>query len=71
MISHRTDAMDTAPSRAQRLAQTGDVFFETVRPYQRNNYLFVKPDTIYVFYWICAAEIEDRCAVSYVFSADR
>lgn len=49
MISHRTDAMDTAPSRAQRLAQTGDVFFQTVRPYQRNNYLFVKPDTNYVF----------------------
>ena len=49
MVSHRTEKKDTAPSRAQRLAQTGDVFFQTVRPYQRNNYLFAKPDNNYVF----------------------
>ena len=49
MVSHRTETRDTAPSRAQRLAQTGDVFFQTVRPYQRNNYLFAKPDNNYVF----------------------
>ena len=49
MISHRTETRDTAPSRAQRLAQMGDVFFQTVRPYQRNNYLFAKPDNNYVF----------------------
>lgn len=49
MISHRTEAKDSAPSRAQRLAQTGDVFFQTVRPYQKNNYLFSKPDKNYVF----------------------
>ncbi len=49
MVSYRTEMRETAPSRAQRLAQTGDVFFQTVRPYQRNNYLFVKPDNNYVF----------------------
>ena len=49
MVSHRTETRETAPSRAQRLAKTGDVFFQTVRPYQRNNYLFVKPDNNYVF----------------------
>ncbi len=49
MVSHRTETRDTAPSRAQRLAQAGDVFFQTVRPYQRNNYLFAKPDNNYVF----------------------
>lgn len=49
MISHRTETKESAPSRAQRLAQTGDVFFQTVRPYQRNNYLFSKPDKNYVF----------------------
>lgn len=49
MVSHRTETKETAPSRAQRLAQTGDVFFQTVRPYQRNNYLFAKPDNNYVF----------------------
>ena len=49
MISHRTETKDSAPSRAQRLAQPGDVFFQTVRPYQKNNYLFPKLDNNYVF----------------------
>ena len=49
MISHRTEAKHTAPSRAQRLAQYGDLFYQTVRPYQKNNYLFEKPDKHYVF----------------------
>ena len=40
LLSHRTERKDTAPSRAQRLAKKGDVFFQTVRPYQQNNYLF-------------------------------
>lgn len=49
MISHRTENKASAPSRAQRLAQIGDVFFQTVRPYQRNNFLFLKSDNNYVF----------------------
>ena len=49
MVSHRAETRVTAPSRAQRLAQTGDIFFQTVRPYQKNNYLFSKPDKCYVF----------------------
>ena len=49
MISHRTETKDSAPSRAQRLAQPGDVFFQTVRPYQKKNYLFSKLDNNYVF----------------------
>ena len=49
MLSHRTESKRTAPSRAQRLAQTGDLFYQTVRPYQKNNYLFEKPDRNYVF----------------------
>ena len=49
MISHKTTNKAEAPSRAQRLAQTGDLFFQTVRPYQKNNYLFEKPDKDYVF----------------------
>ena len=40
MIFHRRVLRKTAPSRAQRLAKRGDVFFQTVRPYQQNNYLF-------------------------------
>lgn len=39
VTSRRVDKI-AAPSRAQRLASSGDIFFQTVRPYQRNNYLF-------------------------------
>lgn len=49
MLSHRTEARSSAPSRAQRLARTGDLFYQTVRPYQKNNYLFKKHDNNYVF----------------------
>ena len=53
MLSHRTEVKSSAPSRAQRLAHTGDLFYQTVRPYQKNNYLFEKPDNNYVFFdWI-------------------
>ena len=49
MVSHRTEEKVSAPSRAQRLAKEGDVFYQTVRPYQRNNYLFNKADDNHVF----------------------
>ena len=35
MLSHRTERKESAPSRAQRLAQYGDLFYQTVRPYQK------------------------------------
>lgn len=49
MISHRTEFKGNAPSRAQRLAKKGDVFYQTVRPYQKNNYLFELDSKNYVF----------------------
>ena len=49
MLSNRTESKRTAPSRAQRLAQMGDLFYQTVRPYQKNNYLFENPEKHYVF----------------------
>jgi len=49
MVSHRTETRNTAPSRAQRLANIGDLFYQTVRPYQKNNCLFEKRDGCYVF----------------------
>lgn len=49
MISHREERKETAPSRAQRLAKYGDVFYQTVRPYQKNNYLFKNQSNNYVF----------------------
>ena len=49
MLSHRTETKSSAPSRAQRVARIGDLFYQTVRPYQKNNYLFEKPYKNYVF----------------------
>lgn len=49
MVSHRTETTETAPSRAQRLARKGDLFFQTVRPYQKNNHLFNLPSNNFVF----------------------
>lgn len=49
IISHRTESKESAPSRAQRLAEAGDVFYQTVRPYQKNNCLFEGAEESYVF----------------------
>lgn len=49
LTAHRTESLGKAPSRAQRLAQKNDIFFQTVRPYQKNNYLYELDDTDYVF----------------------
>ena len=49
LVSIRTENKDTAPSRAQRLAVCKDIFFQTVRPYQRNNFLFDLPFNDFVF----------------------
>ena len=49
IIAHRTESRESAPSRAQRLATAGDVFYQTVRPYQKNNCLFEGADESYVF----------------------
>ena len=35
MLSHKKTALSDAPSRAQRLAKKGDIFYQTVRPYQK------------------------------------
>ncbi|MGT2745563.1 restriction endonuclease subunit S [Streptococcus penaeicida] len=40
---------ETAPSRAQRVASNNDIFFQTVRPYQKNNYLFKFEEKDWVF----------------------
>lgn len=49
LISYREVSRENAPSRAQRLAQKGDIFYQTVRPYQKNNYLFDSNEKDYVF----------------------
>ena len=49
LISYTEEIRESAPSRAQRVAKKGDVFFQTVRPYQKNNYLFDLNEDNYVF----------------------
>lgn len=49
LVSYREETRESAPSRAQRVAQKGDVFFQTVRPYQKNNYLFDLNEDNFVF----------------------
>ena len=49
MLSHKKTSLSDAPSRAQRLAKKGDIFYQTVRPYQKNDYLFDKDAENYVF----------------------
>jgi type I restriction enzyme, S subunit len=42
--SPRRITKSDAPSRAQRLLQKGDILYQTVRPYQMNNYQFYLDD---------------------------
>ncbi|AXT15246.1 Type I restriction-modification system, specificity subunit S [Streptococcus thermophilus] len=49
LVSYREETRESAPSRAQRVAQKGDVFYQMVRPYQKNNYLFYLNENNYVF----------------------
>ena len=48
LLQTRKEKKFSAPSRAKRYATKGDIFFQTVRPYQRNNYIF-KLQGDYVF----------------------
>lgn len=50
IISSKIETKQTAPSRAQRTAEIGDVFYQTVRPYQKNNVIFLLHSSMpYVF----------------------
>ncbi|MDR2265975.1 MAG: restriction endonuclease subunit S [Christensenellaceae bacterium] len=49
MLSHRTESKSSAPSRAKRLACRGDIFYQTVAPYQKNTYIYDLPYDNYVF----------------------
>lgn len=69
MIAHRAVNKSNAPSRAQRLAKQGDLFYQTVRPYQKNNYLYDKAYDNYVFstgYAQIRPKVEGHFLLSYV-----
>ena len=40
LIKAKLTTKQLAPSRAQRVAKKGDIFYQTVRPYQKNTFLF-------------------------------
>lgn len=40
---------EEAPSRAQRILKNGDILYQTVRPYQKNNLYFNKKNEIYPY----------------------
>ena len=42
MHSKKLISRNSAPSRAQRLLKEGDLIYQMVRPYQKNNYYFQK-----------------------------
>ena len=46
LISFIETDKNSAPSRAQRVARTGDIFYQTVRPYQKNNYLLDRKSVV-------------------------
>lgn len=51
LVAKKTISRYGAPSRAQRVLYNGDVIYQMVRPYQKNNYIFKKDkadDNIYV-----------------------
>lgn len=48
LLNVRRINRENAPSRAQRLLSPGDILFQTVRPYQQDNYLFKSSDEQYV-----------------------
>ena len=41
LIKNNKISIEDAPSRAQRILEVGDILFQTVRPYQMNNYIFL------------------------------
>jgi type I restriction enzyme S subunit len=42
LIKEDSIKIEDAPSRAQRVLDKGDILYQTVRPYQKNNYFFNK-----------------------------
>lgn len=46
LLQKKQLSLDGAPSRAQRLLKSGDVIFQVVRPYQKNNYFFEPVDDL-------------------------
>lgn len=62
----KTVTKSSAPSRAQRLLKNGDILFQLVRPYQRNNLLFNFAEGTYVAS-TGYAQLRVKCNNEYLF----
>jgi type I restriction enzyme S subunit len=60
---------DEAPSRAQRLLRYGDVIFQIVRPYQRNNFHFRIDDDVHYVASTGYAQLRANESADFLFQA--
>lgn len=67
LLGYKIESKESAPSRAQRVAKKGDIFYQTVRPYQKNNYYFYLEEEDYVFS-TGYAQIRPNCSGLFLFT---
>ena len=67
LLGYKIESKESAPSRAQRVAKKGDIFYQTVRPYQKNNYYFCSEEEDYVFS-TGYAQIRPNCSGLFLFT---
>ena len=67
LLGYKIESKESAPSRAQRVAKKGDIFYQTVRPYQKNNYYFCLEEEDYVFS-TGYAQIRPNCSGLFLFT---
>lgn len=67
LLGYKIESKESAPSRAQRVAKKGDIFYQTVRPYQKNNYYFCLDEDDYVFS-TGYAQIRPNCSGLFLFT---
>ena len=69
LTARKTISSDEAPSRAQRLLQFGDVIFQVVRPYQRNNFHFKTNDSLEYVASTGYAQLRAKDSADFLFQA--
>jgi len=67
LLQKKMISREGAPSRAQRLLKEGDVIFQLVRPYQKNNYFFQPNDDLDYVASTGYAQLRARESNAYLF----
>lgn len=68
LCNMRVEDAHSAPSRAQRLLSKDDILFQTVRPYQQNNYLFCNENELPTVASTGYAVLRTKCDVQYLYA---